>query len=90
MSAEDRDGSSIRARQAVGEMIEVQRRIFNRQKRLVDARETHRKKGFTRYRREYRKAHHAGRLRTLVAQSRNKKSPDAEDLAAQFALEHLS
>lgn len=56
VSAGEREGSSTRARQAVGEMIEVQRRIFTRQKRLVDAGETHRKKGFVRYRSEYRKA----------------------------------
>lgn len=37
-----------------------------------------------------RKADHTGRLRTMVARARKKASPDPGDLAAAFALEHLS
>ncbi len=37
-----------------------------------------------------RKADHPGRLRTMVALSRKKKSMEAEDLAAQFVLKHIS
>jgi hypothetical protein len=43
-------------RRAVKEMIALQRRIFERQRRLIESRESHEIKGFARYRNEYRRA----------------------------------
>jgi uncharacterized iron-regulated protein len=43
-------------RQAVSEMIALQRRIFERQREIIEANESHVSRGFTRYRNEYRRA----------------------------------
>jgi hypothetical protein len=47
---------SIQARRAVAEVIDLQRRIFERQRRIIEANEAHQTPGFTRYRNEYRRA----------------------------------
>jgi hypothetical protein len=47
---------SLMARRAVSEMIDMQRRIFERQRKIIESHEAHTSKGFTRYRNEYRKA----------------------------------
>jgi hypothetical protein len=44
------------ARKAVAEMIALQRRIFKRQRRLIESSEIHQTAGFVRYRNEYRRA----------------------------------
>ena len=43
-------------RHAVTEMIALQRRIFEKQRRIIEAREAHLSPGFHKYRNEYRKA----------------------------------
>ncbi len=50
------DRPSAVARRAVSEMIELQRRIFKRQRRIIEASEAHPSTGFARYRNDYRKA----------------------------------
>lgn len=44
------------ARRAVAEVIAIQRRIFERQRKLIESREAHQTRGFARYRNEYRRA----------------------------------
>jgi len=44
------------ARRAVSEVIALQRRIFERQRKLIESREAHQTRGFARYRNEYRRA----------------------------------
>ncbi|MDJ0762499.1 MAG: ChaN family lipoprotein [Myxococcota bacterium] len=44
------------ARRAVSEMIELQRRIFERQRKTIEASEAHPSRGFARYKNEYRKS----------------------------------
>jgi hypothetical protein len=50
------DRPSAIGRQAVSEMIALQRRIFERQREIIEANESHMSRGFTRYRNEYRRA----------------------------------
>ena len=45
---------SAMARRAVAEMIDVQRHIFNKQRKIIEANEAHSTRGFSRYRNEYR------------------------------------
>jgi hypothetical protein len=47
---------SLLARRAVAEVIQLQRRIFVRQRRLIESSEAHQTPGFGRYRNEYRRA----------------------------------
>jgi hypothetical protein len=47
---------SVMARRAVSEVISLQRRIFERQRKLIESREAHQTRGFARYRNEYRRA----------------------------------
>ncbi len=47
---------SVMARRAVSEMIDLQRRIFDRQRKIIETNEAHPSQGFTRYRNEYLKA----------------------------------
>ncbi|MBW2276196.1 MAG: ChaN family lipoprotein, partial [Deltaproteobacteria bacterium] len=47
---------SVMARRAVSEVIALQRRIFERQRKLIESREAHQTRGFARYRNEYRRA----------------------------------
>ena len=47
---------SIMARRAVAEVIDLQRRIFERQRKLIESNEAHGTRGFARYRNEYRRA----------------------------------
>lgn len=47
---------SVVGRQAVSEMITLQRRIFERQREIIEASESHVSRGFTRYRNEYLRA----------------------------------
>ncbi|MDD5306512.1 MAG: ChaN family lipoprotein [Deltaproteobacteria bacterium] len=47
---------SASARRAVAEVIELQRRIFERQRRIIESREAHPTPGFRRYRSEYLRA----------------------------------
>jgi len=47
---------SVQARRAVAEVIDLQRRIFDRQRRIIESNEAHQTPGFTRYRNEYRRA----------------------------------
>jgi hypothetical protein len=56
MREDDYDRPSLMGRRAVKEMIALQRRIFERQRRLIESREAHEIKGFARYRNEYRRA----------------------------------
>lgn len=51
----DTDRPTIDARDAVTEMIELQRRIFDKHSRIIEANEA-RSRGFTKYRDEYRNA----------------------------------
>ncbi len=44
------------ARRAVSEMIELQRRIFERQRKIIETSEAHSSRSFGRYRNEYRRA----------------------------------
>ncbi len=52
----DRERPSIMARAAVTEVIDLQRRIFERQRKLIESTVTHQTRGFARYRNEYRRA----------------------------------
>jgi hypothetical protein len=56
MREDEYDRPSLMGRRAVKEMIALQRRIFERQRRLIESRESHENRGFTRYRNEYRRA----------------------------------
>jgi hypothetical protein len=47
---------SLLARRAVAEVIQLQRRIFERQRKLIESNEAHQTPGFGRYRNEYRRA----------------------------------
>ena len=47
---------SVMARQAVSGVIKLQRRIFKRQLKIIEAQETHQTRGFSQYRNTYRKA----------------------------------
>ncbi|MCP4600996.1 MAG: ChaN family lipoprotein [Proteobacteria bacterium] len=47
---------SVVARRAVSEMIDLQRRIFERQRKIIESSEATSSRSFTRYRNEYRKA----------------------------------
>ena len=48
--------SSIMGRKAVADVIKLQRRIFERQRKLIESKEVHKTSGFARYRNEYRRA----------------------------------
>ncbi|MCP4678218.1 MAG: ChaN family lipoprotein [Deltaproteobacteria bacterium] len=57
MSNETRqERPSLVARRAVSEMIELQRRIFERQRKIIEKSEAHSSRDFGRYRNEYHKA----------------------------------
>lgn len=47
---------SREARRAIAEVIDLQRRVFERQRRIIESNEAHQTPGFTRYRNEYRRA----------------------------------
>ena len=47
---------SVTSRMAVSEMIELQRRLFERQRKIIESNEAQASRGFKRYRNEYRKA----------------------------------
>lgn len=53
---EENQRPSVMARRAVSEVITLQRRIFERQRKLIESREAHQTRGFARYRNEYRRA----------------------------------
>jgi len=56
MPVREIDSASLMARQAVSEVIDLQRRIFERQRKLIESNVTHHARGFARYRNEYRRA----------------------------------
>ena len=57
MNHPDEEGRpSVLARRAVAEMIDLQRRIFRRQRQIIERQEAHSSPGFARYRNEYRRA----------------------------------
>ncbi len=56
MKSELEERPSVMARRAVQEMIELQRRIFEKQRLIIESNETHPTRGFNRYRDEYRLA----------------------------------
>lgn len=53
---ESRDRASEAASRSVADVIKLQRRIFNRHRKLIETQEAHKTKSFSRYRNEYRKA----------------------------------
>jgi Haem-binding uptake, Tiki superfamily, ChaN len=52
----DKDRPSIAGRRAMGEMIDLQRRIFDRQLKFIEKSVAHSSRGFSKYRNEYRQA----------------------------------